>query len=1083
MMARVAGRVLAYLFPCLLGWLLGAAPARADTPASLLQSFRGNVNFTGTEEVLRSKDNTKPCMLVKGNKGIYAYLGSIPSGATVLSAQLYWAASGTTPDYTVTFDGIGVTASSKRQYVATSTSGSTTYTYFSGAADVTAQVKAKGNGYYYFDDLNVDNGNPWCSVQAVVGGFSLVVIYSHPNEPFRMLNLYEGFQAFRNTSLTINLSDFNVPNPLPANVTGRIGHVTWEGDQTLSQGGEDLLFNGYEMTDSYNPKGNQFNSSSNVTGDSASYGVDFDIYTLKPPVIQPGQTTATTTYRSGQDLVLLSAEIVAMPYAANADLALAMTRTGDLTVGSTTSYTIAVSNGGIDAETGPVTVVDTLPSGLNLVSASGTGWTCTNVQNNGQTVVTCTQPGPIQPGAQMSPIVITVRPTAAGSYTNTATVSGKTGDNKLSNNTASDTGSAAGAAASAYVFTARACANGEAIDDDGCPRFSLRDVPAAGTGTQIHITAVKLVSGKVTATKMSDDDYPVSFDLAFSCLPNSGVPVSYAGRTDFDCRGVSQTISAKLPKGQASAVLASGAALAPFSYADVGRVSLTLRYNGAVADTVAFISRPTDIRFDRIFRADGTDDYMGTATDGWAKDDRYGFTVAGAPFTMRVGALMANDAFAPSFGKEPVELKGVLPDVTIALDMRLDLFLLNPKASPKAPVTDADVQKIAFDAFAIDSKFARNGGVTAFGAMDAVVRWYEAGNITSTPYLVDYLGTGKVGGPPDDSDAFPQKRLVNSTRVIGRFYPDHFVTQVTPNFACPAALNCPAVSTDPAKPSFPVEGATYARQPFKLTVTPYGAARNGEPALLSLFQNDSARAVALSAVKAPNDTAPPAVGALSASTLPFSTGPTSFPKLEGTASYSTGKAYSPATAASRVAGDWGAPTLFYLRAGMTETIRPSGQVAISSRTPANAWTPQYETGLMVIAGRLFVPNVFGSELLRLPVPLSAQYWNGSAWANSITDNASVVASAIKPVDKGCRLAFAVDGSGACKSAAPLAAVAVPVTLAAGRGTLLLQAPPRGTVGSVDYTLDSVDAPWLPSTQARATFGLYRSPLIYMREVY
>jgi hypothetical protein len=52
----------------------------------------------------------------------------------------------------------------------------------------------------------------------------------------------------------------------------------------------------------------------------------------------------------------------------------------------------------------------------------------------------------------------------------------------------------------------------------------------------------------------------------------------------------------------------------------------------------------------------------------------------------------------------------------------------------------------------------------------------------------------------------------------------------------------------------------------------------------------------------------------------------------------------------------------------------------------------------------------------------------------------------------------------------------------------LQAPPRGTVGSVDFGVDNgsengVPRTWLPTTVGRATFGLYRSPLIYMREVY
>jgi hypothetical protein len=162
------------------------------------------------------------------------------------------------------------------------------------------------------------------------------------------------------------------------------------------------------------------------------------------------------------------------------------------------------------------------------------------------------------------------------------------------------------------------------------------------------------------------------------------------------------------------------------------------------------------------------------------------------------------------------------------------------------------------------------------------------------------------------------------------------------------------------------------------------------------------------------------------------------------------------------------------------------KVIVSSLTPTDAAAgTQYEDGLVVIAGRLFVPNVFGSDLLRLPVPLTAQYWSGTAWATVANDNASVVASAIRPVADGCRRFFAQDlKSGPCK-ANPLTPVAgsLPVTLVAGRGGFILQAPARGTVGSVDYTLDSSAAPWLPSTRARATFGLYRSPVIYLREVY
>jgi uncharacterized repeat protein (TIGR01451 family) len=838
------------------------------------------------------------------------------------------------------------------------------------------------------------------------------------------------------------------------------------------------------MWDGINPKGNQFNSASNVTGDTRSYGIDFDIYTLASPVIQPGQNSASTTYRSGQDLVLLGAEIVAMPYVANADLALSMTRSGDLTVGSSTNYTLTVSNGGLDDEVGPVTVVDTLPAGLTLMSASGKGWTCSNVQGNGQTVVTCSQPGPLKSGDRMTPLVIAVTPTASGNYTNTATVSGKTGVSNPANNTASNSGSAAENASSAFVFTSEPCADGQKIvtspQDAGCHRF-LGPVVAADKNAAIYITSANSAG---VASKLQDTDYPLSLDLKFGCLPNSAVAIAYAGRSDFDCAGTWRTVSAKLPGGKPSAVLADGSALAPLLYADVGRVSMTLRFNSAIIGTVDFISRPADIRFQRVFRADGTDDFMGTVDDGWLKDERYGFARAGEPFTMRVGALMANNRFAPSFGKEAAELKGVLPDETIGLDLRIDLFLLNAKVSPKLPVDEKG--SVVLGAFSYDQPFARNAGVTDFGALDATVRWYEAGNLAATPYVVDYLGTGQAGGPPDDIDVHPEHRVRNGTRVIGRFYPDHFVTEVNANLDCLPGMNCPAVSTDPAKPTFPVSGAAYSRQAFSYVVIPYGLPRNGTPTMLSLFQNDSARPVTLSAAKAPNDAAAPAGGALAATALPFSTGPTDFRRMEGTASYSTGNPYNPATAASRSARDWGGPTLVYLRASMTETIRPSGSAnpVITSRTPANAWTPQYEDGLLVAAGRLFVPNVFGSDLLRLPVPLAAQYWNGTAWAASASDETSLVASAIRPVAGGCRKSFALDpATGACKPNPLTVAGTGAVGLIHGKGTLVLQAPPRGTVGSVDMTLDSADAPWLPSTQARVTFGLYKSPLIYLREVY
>jgi uncharacterized repeat protein (TIGR01451 family) len=68
-------------------------------------------------------------------------------------------------------------------------------------------------------------------------------------------------------------------------------------------------------------------------------------------------------------------------------------------------YTILVSNGGTAPSSGTITVTDALVQGLTFVSASGSGWLCTNPPAQ---VVTCTTSAAIPAGASASPIMITV---------------------------------------------------------------------------------------------------------------------------------------------------------------------------------------------------------------------------------------------------------------------------------------------------------------------------------------------------------------------------------------------------------------------------------------------------------------------------------------------------------------------------------------------------------------------------------------------------------------------------------------------------------------------------------------------------
>lgn len=473
-------------FTRLLGLLLlvcmvfGWRAAVADTTLTLFSSFAGNVNFIGTQKTLRTQPDTgNSCLIDTGTTT--ATLTGLPAGATVGAAYLYWAASGATPDYTVTFEGNTLTATTARSYTANYGG---TYDYFSGAINVTGLVAAKGNGTYSFTGLTVANGNPWCTSSAVLGGWALLVIYSHPSEDFRVVNVYEGFQNFRGSAITLTPSNFQIP---VSPINGKNAHLTWEGDvgNSAPLGGfnEQLTFNGTPLTDGNNPVNNQFNSVStiNTPVDTSSYGVDFDVFDVSA-YLSAGQTSATTVYSSGGDLVLLSAQVISTTNNPVGDLQISMTLSGELIPGQNATYSINVINNGPLSEPGPISVVDTLPVGLSYVSASGSGWSCSPV---GQ-VVTCNRSGSLANGTSAPTLTLTiaVSPAATGTITNTATVSGQAFDNISWNNTATDTRNITSYAYYAMEQTVWSGAN-TVIDD----RNNSHGSPVGGASPVLPATA------------------------------------------------------------------------------------------------------------------------------------------------------------------------------------------------------------------------------------------------------------------------------------------------------------------------------------------------------------------------------------------------------------------------------------------------------------------------------------------------------------------------------------------------------------------------------------------------------------------
>ncbi len=104
-------------------------------------------------------------------------------------------------------------------------------------------------------------------------------------------------------------------------------------------------------------------------------------------------------------------------------LSINKTHTGNFAPGQqNATYTVTVTNNGLAATTGKVTVTDTVPSGLTLVSMAGTGWTCPGTAGAN----TCDNLAVLGIGATFPAITVTVNvgATATSPQVNSVSASG-----------------------------------------------------------------------------------------------------------------------------------------------------------------------------------------------------------------------------------------------------------------------------------------------------------------------------------------------------------------------------------------------------------------------------------------------------------------------------------------------------------------------------------------------------------------------------------------------------------------------------------------------------------------------------------
>jgi Tfp pilus assembly protein PilX len=172
------------------------------------------------------------------------------------------------------------------------------------------------NGDYTF---GLDLANPFITSDDIgdeysYAGWSLLIIYSHPDEPAHQLFLYDDL-----TYVASNANNFP-DGYLEFAIGGFLAPEDFEGLMTLFVGegdphyvGDYIELNGYRLPrpgDPYddptglNPQDNVWNGQSSVAGagSGAGQGVDIDSFFIESPVIEEGDTTAVLTLDSGVDI-------------------------------------------------------------------------------------------------------------------------------------------------------------------------------------------------------------------------------------------------------------------------------------------------------------------------------------------------------------------------------------------------------------------------------------------------------------------------------------------------------------------------------------------------------------------------------------------------------------------------------------------------------------------------------------------------------------------------------------------------------------------------------------------------------------
>lgn len=568
------------------------------------------------------------------------------------------------------------------------------------------------------------------------------------------------------------------------------------------------------------------------------------------------------------------------------------------------------------------------------------------------------------------------------------------------------------------------------------------------------------------------------FDLAVIALDTAGTALATSFTGDvkvelIDTSNNTGTLDATTGcRSSWTSVLSTGTLT--FASADAGRANLTLSHANAWPD----------LRLRMSFPATGTPTVIGCSTDN--------FAIRPASLTLSVsdsdwataGTGRPLDNGAATGGN--VHKAGRPFTVSSVARNAASVLTDNYNGTPVATISPCAGTSCTASFGTLSVSLVATAGVIS----NPTASYSEVGAFNLQ--LADSNFAGVDAG--DSSDA--ERTVLSPITTVGRFVPDHFDVTV---------LATPLLKTF-NNTSCSSRSFTYVGQPFGYVAAPQATvrARNASGGTTAMYAGTLWKLISGSTdvVQGYSPLAPASPG--------LDVGAASEPTLSSNGDGTGVLAANPADllrftrpASAPLTPPFNAAISLSWTVSDPHEAGPPGNGTITASAPLVFSNIAFDSGSEFRFGVLKVANGYGSELNNLPAVVEAQHWNGSAFVTNSADHCTTLASG----------SVAMGNYQRNLSACETAITPVAMRLASGRGFFTLQKPGNGNSGSVDMTLElassassqtcpakgaaavpasAANMPWLQgkwgnaanygtNPTARASFGQYKSPLIYLRE--